>query len=108
MLAEHKQPDHHYERISDIIEKQREDFQVLITECRSKVSVCDEASSTLENSLSELQMQRDNAKGLVQETFQTYKTILEKQKVRVYLIWSFISNIKTYKSYHNFIVRSVR
>jgi hypothetical protein len=56
--------------------------------------VCDEASSTLENSLSELQMQRDNAKGLVQETFQTYKTILEKQKVGVNLIWSFISNIK--------------
>lgn len=81
MLADHKQPNHHYERITDIEESQRSDFDVLITECKSKVSACNEASSSLENSLSDLQMQRDDAKGLIQETFQTYRTVLEIQKV---------------------------
>lgn len=80
MLIEHKQPDHHYERISDIEEKERDGFKGLISQCKSKVSECEEVSSSLENSLSELQMQRDNAKGLIQETFQTYRTILEEQK----------------------------
>ncbi|XP_071124967.1 B-box type zinc finger protein ncl-1-like isoform X2 [Mytilus edulis] len=83
MLADHKQPNHHYERITDIEESQRSDFDVLITECKSKVSACNEASSSLENSLSDLQMQRDDAKGLIQETFQTYRTVLEIQKEKM-------------------------
>ena len=35
----------------------------------------------MEGSLSELQMQRDNARGQIQETFQSYKAILERVQV---------------------------
>ncbi|KAJ8297904.1 hypothetical protein KUTeg_024435 [Tegillarca granosa] len=80
MMGDHKQPEHHYERISDVEEKIVEDLKGLVTECKSKVSLCEESSNSLQNALTELQMQRDNAKGLINETFQSYKAILEKKR----------------------------
>ncbi|XP_046377272.1 B-box type zinc finger protein ncl-1-like [Haliotis cracherodii] len=80
MLSEHRQPEHSHEKISDIEEQQKEDLKSLVTESKSKVSICQEATSNLENALSELQIQRDNAKGLIQETFQSCKAVLEKRK----------------------------
>ena len=81
MVGEHKQPEHAYERIPALEEKQREELQAIVTEAKAKMGLCNEASSNLENMLSELQMQRDNARGLIEETFQTYRTFLEKRKV---------------------------
>lgn len=86
MLADHKQPNHHYERISEIEEKQKNEIEQLVSECKGKVSVCEEATSSLQNSLSELQVLRDDAKSLIQETFQTYKAMLEAQRVSLFLI----------------------
>jgi len=80
-LTDHKQPEHQYERIADIEAKQIEEMENLIAESKNKVTFCEAASHTLENGLSELQMQRDNVKGLIQETFQSYKAILEKRQV---------------------------
>ncbi|OWF35593.1 brain tumor protein-like [Mizuhopecten yessoensis] len=80
LLADHKAPEHFSERITDIEGKFTDEIQNLITESKSKIKFCDEASSTLENALSELQMQRDNAKGLIHETFQSYKAMLEKRR----------------------------
>ncbi|XP_064636652.1 brain tumor protein-like [Lineus longissimus] len=78
ILGDHKPPEHHYERIADIEAKQVEEIKNLMQESRSKTKFCEDASNNLTNSLSELQLQRDNAKGLIQETFQSYKAILEK------------------------------
>ena len=80
-MADHKQPDHHYERIADVEGKQVEEVKNLISEGKGKVQFCEEAASGLGDSLAELQMQRDNMKGLIVETFQSYKAILEKRKV---------------------------
>lgn len=85
MLADHKQPNHHYERISEIEEKQKNEIEQLVTECKGKMSLCEEATSTLQNSLSELQVLRDDAKSLIQETFQTYKAMLESQRVKFHI-----------------------
>ena len=81
VVVEHKQPVHTYERISELEEMQKAELTALIAECKGKVQFCDEATSTLENALSEVQMQRDNARGQIEETFQTYRTMLEARKV---------------------------
>lgn len=47
---------------------------------------CEDASEGLEGLLSELQMQRDNAKGLIEETFQSYKAMLVKKKVSLFFM----------------------
>lgn len=78
LLKEHKAPEHHYERMSEAEDRQREELQSLMTESKSKVAFCEDASSHLANALSELQVQYDSAKDLIQETFQSYKAVLEK------------------------------
>ncbi|XP_066998837.2 B-box type zinc finger protein ncl-1 [Anabrus simplex] len=78
LLSDHKAPEHHYERLAEAEERQREELRSLMTESKSKVEFCENASSHLENALSELQQQHDNAKDLIQETFQSYKAVLEK------------------------------
>lgn len=78
MVVEHKQPDHHCEKASDAEPKQREELKNLVAESRNKIKFCEETSTFLSNCLSELQMQRDNVKSHVEETFQSYKVILEK------------------------------
>ena len=80
MLKEHKAPDHQYERLSEAEDRQREELQSLMTESKSKVEFCEDASSHLANALSELQVQYDSAKDLIQETFQSYKAVLEKYR----------------------------
>jgi len=49
-----------------------------MTESKSKVEFCEDASSHLANALSELEDQHDSARDLIQETFQSYKAVLEK------------------------------
>ena len=83
VLTDHSRPDHQYELLEDVESRQSEELQNLVAESQSKLEFCEEASGNLGNALSELQMQRDNARGLIQETFQSYKAILEKKQVRV-------------------------
>lgn len=78
LLSEHKAPEHHYEHLSEAEEHQREELKNLMSESKSKVEFCENASNHLENALSELQQQHDNARDLIQETFQSYKAVLEK------------------------------
>ena len=81
MVHTHKQPAHNYERIVDAEEKQTEELRNLIAESKGKITFCQEASSSLESSLSDLQLQHDNTKGLIEESFQTFKAMLDKKRV---------------------------
>ena len=81
MVTIHKHPEHESERIGELDDTIRNEVNSLLKEAKGKVDYCEQASSNLENSLTDLQMQRDNARGLIEETFQTYKTILEERKV---------------------------
>jgi len=78
--VEHKAPEHHYERLTDAEPRQKEEIINLMTESKAKISECDQVTVQLENALSELQIQHDQAKDLIMETFQSYKAILEKCK----------------------------
>ncbi|XP_013404938.1 B-box type zinc finger protein ncl-1 [Lingula anatina] len=71
---------HQIDRIGNGDEKHSEELKNLMSECKGKVSFCEEASASLENHLSDLQNARDNARDLVKETFQSYKAILEKRQ----------------------------
>ncbi|XP_013794813.1 B-box type zinc finger protein ncl-1-like [Limulus polyphemus] len=66
MVADHKQPQHRYERAADAEVKHRENIENLIKESEEKVRFCEMASLTLQNSLTDLQLQRDNAKNSIQ------------------------------------------
>ena len=54
-------------------------FQV--QESQAKGKEYQQASESLEQMLTELQMARDNAKGMVEETYQSYKAMLDKKRV---------------------------
>ncbi|XP_074650430.1 protein meiotic P26-like [Tubulanus polymorphus] len=77
-ITDHKSPEHLCERFQDIEQHTKEEMTSLMNESRSKVQFCEDTKYNLQNCLSELQEQRDHAKGLIQETFQSYKAILEK------------------------------
>lgn len=77
---EHKAPEHQYERLTDAEPRQKEELINLMTESKAKITDCDQVTVQLENALSELQVQHDQAKDLITETFQSYKAILEKCK----------------------------
>ncbi|XP_054721914.1 LOW QUALITY PROTEIN: brain tumor protein-like [Uloborus diversus] len=83
MIIDHKQPEHCYEKAVDAEPKQREELKNLIEESKSKVQFCEEATTMLDTHLSDLQMQHDSAKSHIEETFHTYKEILEKQQEHV-------------------------
>ncbi|XP_070521776.1 B-box type zinc finger protein ncl-1 isoform X2 [Cardiocondyla obscurior] len=80
LLVEHKAPEHQYERLTDAEPRQKEEIINLMTESKAKIAECDQVTVQLENALSELQVQHDQAKDLIMETFQSYKAILEKCK----------------------------
>ncbi|GAB1604476.1 brain tumor protein-like [Argonauta hians] len=80
IAEDHQQPEHFTEKISNVDTKLTEEINTLVTESKNKVKQFEETSNGLENALSEMQMQRDNVKGLVQETFQSYKATLEKRR----------------------------
>ena len=54
-----------------------------MNESKNKVQQCEKASTRLENALTELQTQRDQARDLILETFQSYKAILERTRDHV-------------------------
>ena len=49
-----------------------------MAESKLCIAECDKTSGQLDNALSELQSQHDQAKDLILETFQSYKAVLEK------------------------------
>ena len=81
VVTEHKLPEHESHRLSEMEETGRSTIKALMSEAGSKRKQCEEASDNLENALSELQTQRDNARDLILETYQSYKAILENVKV---------------------------
>lgn len=78
LLLEHKTPDHQYERLIDAEPRLKEELLNLLNETKAKMSDCGQTTNQLGNALSELQAQRDQAKDLIMESFQSYKAVLEK------------------------------
>ena len=81
VATEHAQAEHRCVAVSEVERTNSEEIQVLVTQARTKLEKNQEYTQALETDLSELQEQYDNAKGLINETFQSYKSLLEQLKV---------------------------
>ncbi|KAL1438255.1 hypothetical protein MTO96_048333 [Rhipicephalus appendiculatus] len=79
-LGEHKPPDHECERASEAGTKQREELTALLTESKNHLQSFEESLELLQNGLTDLQQQRDTAKTIIQETFEKYKSFLERRQ----------------------------
>lgn len=79
-LGEHKAPEHECERASEAGSKQKEELQALLAESRGRAETFEESLEQLQNGLTDLQQQRDTAKTAIQETFEKYKSLLEKRQ----------------------------
>lgn len=78
LIADHKGADHQYEMINDAEKRSRTEIENLMKEAKTKTDYCHQASGNLTNCLQELQNQRDAARGLIDESFQSFKAVLEK------------------------------
>ncbi|KAL1459096.1 hypothetical protein WDU94_011104 [Cyamophila willieti] len=75
-LTDHKA--HQTESSAEALIKQREELTNLVMESQGKIGQCEQLSNNSDELLSELECEHDNARGLIDETYQTYKNILEK------------------------------
>lgn len=74
--------DHPWVILSEVEQPHTDMLQTLVSQGRTRLEKSQEDSQALESALSELQEQTDNAKGLITETFQSYKSLLEKLRVK--------------------------
>jgi len=74
-------PEHTCERIVDVEGRLLDEMHGIVAETKEKIKSCEAASTDLESVLSELQLQRDNASDLIKESYQSYKSMLEKRQV---------------------------
>lgn len=80
MKNEHKGAEHHAEGIADSEMRVRQEIKALLSESQSKVDQLMKLSTGLNNSLEELAHQRSTARDLINESYQSYKAVLEKCK----------------------------
>lgn len=78
LTHDHKGNEHHYEIISDAEKRMRKEVEGLMMEVRTKFKYCEKTTSTLHTSLQELQQQHDTARDQINDTYQTFKNILDK------------------------------
>ncbi|XP_064215140.1 B-box type zinc finger protein ncl-1 isoform X4 [Tribolium castaneum] len=75
---EHKGAEHHVEGIADSEMRVRQEMKALLSESKNKVDELMKLSTGLNNSLEELAHQRSTARDLINESYQSYKAVLEK------------------------------
>ena len=81
MTEDHLNPEHQCVILADAERCVKEELLMLVAKGREKLEKAQSESQAVENALTELQDQTDNAKGLINETFQSYKSLLEKIRV---------------------------
>ncbi|XP_058058696.1 B-box type zinc finger protein ncl-1 [Anopheles bellator] len=78
LIGDHKGSDHNYQIISEAEKPMRQELENSMKDAKSKIEYCAHASSKLESSLHELQSQFETARGLINESFQSFKAALEQ------------------------------
>ena len=82
----HSGPECVVKQLPEAIRGKKEFLGQYTAECSKKLLECTELTSNLNMAFEELEMQKDNTKGLIEETFQSYKAVLEETRVSIYLI----------------------
>ncbi len=77
----HQYPIHYCELLNDVELKNIENLHLLVNEAKNKVNYFQDQYSTMDNNLADLQDQLEVARGNIDETYQSYKSILEKRRV---------------------------
>uniref|UniRef100_A0A182SCA4 B box-type domain-containing protein n=1 Tax=Anopheles maculatus TaxID=74869 RepID=A0A182SCA4_9DIPT len=78
LIGEHKGNDHNYHIISEAEKPMRQELECSMREAKTKIEYCNQATTKLESSLHELQSQYETARGLINESFQSFKAVLEQ------------------------------
>lgn len=78
LIADHKGAEHQYETISEAEKPMRAEIDRYMKDAKAKIAYCDQATNNLNSSLSELQNQTDTARDLINESYQSFKAVLDK------------------------------
>uniref|UniRef100_A0A182PA16 B box-type domain-containing protein n=1 Tax=Anopheles epiroticus TaxID=199890 RepID=A0A182PA16_9DIPT len=78
LIGEHKGNDHNYHIISEAEKPMRQELECAMRDAKSKIEYCNQATSKLESSLHDLQSQYETARGLINESYQSCKAVLEQ------------------------------
>lgn len=76
--TDHRTPLHLCDTITDAETRVKQELESLLGEGKAKVDVLMQASTDLEGSLGELAHQRSTARDLINESYQSYKAVLER------------------------------
>lgn len=80
VVSTHQQPMHSYERIADAETRNLEEIDAYLKKIKDAIIFCQGDFQTLDQYLAELQDQLESSKSLIEETYQTYKVVLERRK----------------------------
>lgn len=78
LIGEHKGKEHNYQIISEAEKPMRLELENLMKEAKTKIEYCNQTTSNLDASLHDLQNQFETARDLINESFQSFKAVLEK------------------------------
>jgi tripartite motif-containing protein 2/3 len=67
--------------LADAEAKNLNDLQMLINEAKDKIDYCQNQYMKLENYLADLQDQNKTTRGYIEQTYQSYKSLVEKRRV---------------------------
>jgi len=71
---------HHHDRLSDVELKMISELELLTRKLKDKISECKSEFQLLDQYLSDLDEQREQSKSLIEDTFHSYRQVLEKRK----------------------------
>ena len=76
----HQQPKHQYERIVDVETRNIIDLENVLIKAKETINLCQHDYQQIDQYLNDLQEQLETGKQMIDETFQTYRTVLEKKR----------------------------
>ncbi|KAH9513488.1 hypothetical protein Btru_033173 [Bulinus truncatus] len=74
----HNTPEHNVKQLTEAVGAKKDTLADFTKECGKKLSECQKINGNLSAALEDLEMQKDSTRGLIQETFQSYKAVLEE------------------------------
>ena len=81
MASQHSRPAHDCERMSLAEAKNVRDLENYVSKAKEKITECQEEFPLVDQYLSDLQEQLESSRGQIEETYQSYRSLLEKRRV---------------------------
>ena len=76
----HQHPLHVCDRLSDVESKTLDELELIVAKAKEKIDACQSEFHVLDQYLGSLQEQAETSKGLIEETYNSYKAVLEKKR----------------------------